>query len=79
MKICNASNDICANCNLMPPKVNGWSYGDICRMDAEDVLSALEHGNLVCYNTDNEKFYEKIIYQTTANYMNEDSDWIYLV
>lgn len=38
MKICNATgNGICINCNHTPPTINGWSYGDICRMDAEEI------------------------------------------
>lgn len=79
MKICTATgNGVCVNCNHIPPKINGFSYGDICRMDAEDVLSALEYGNLVCRNSDNWKFYEKMIHQTTAEYMNEDDDWVCL-
>lgn len=74
MKICNATgNGICINCNRIPPTVNGFKYGDICRIDAEDVLSAMEYGNLVCYNSDNGKFYEKLMYQHPAVYI--DDEW----
>ena len=74
MKICNATgNGICINCNRRPPTVNGYSYGDICRIDAEDVLSALEYGNLVCYNDHNSTFYEKVMYTDPTAYM--DDDW----
>ena len=78
MKICNATdNSICINCNRVPPKVNGFSYGNICRIDVEDILAALEYGNLVCYNSDNGKFYEKVMYCSVANYM--DDDWEVIV
>ena len=74
MKICNATgNGICVNCNRIPPTVNGFKYGDICRKDVEDVLSALEYGNIVCYNSDNGKFYEKLMYQHPAVYI--DDKW----
>ena len=78
MKICNATgNGICVNCNHVPPKVNGYSYGNICRMDVEDILAALEYGNLVCYNTDNGKFYEKRMYEHPRDFV-DDGDWICL-
>lgn len=59
--------------NFHAPRVNGWSYGSICRIDAEDILAALEYGNMVCYNSDNGKFYEKVMYTHPADYM--DDDW----
>ena len=74
MKICNATgNGICVNCNHTPPTINGWSYGNICRIDVEGILAALEYGNIVCYNSDNGKFYEKVMYTHPATYM--DDDW----
>lgn len=73
MKICNATgNGICVNCNRIPPKVNGYSYGNICRIDVEDILAALEYGNIVCYNSDNGKFYEKIMYEHPRDFIDED-------
>ena len=73
MKICNATgNGICINCNRVPPKVNGYSYGNICKIDVEDILAALECGNLVCYNSDNGRFYEKIIYEHPRDFINDE-------
>ena len=73
MKICNATgNGICVNCHRIPPKINGYSFGDICRKDVEDVLAALESGNMVCYNSDNRYFYEKVMYTHPAVYIDED-------
>lgn len=71
MKICNATgNGICVNCNHVPPKINGYSYGDICRIDAEEVLSALERGCIVCYRGFGE-FYEKEMYANPEEYMDD--------
>lgn len=73
MKICNATgNGICINCNRVPPKVNGYSCGNICRIDVEDILAALEYGNIVCYNSDTGKFYEKIMYEHPRDFIDED-------
>lgn len=77
MRICKATgNGVCVCCNHKPPTLNGYSYGDICRMDVEDILTALEYGNLVCYDKDNKKFYERMIYMHPTEYMKEDGDWI---
>jgi hypothetical protein len=46
-------------------------------MDVEDILAALEYGNLVCYNTDNGKFYEKTMYEHPRDFV-DDGDWICL-
>lgn len=74
MKMCDAvGNGVCVNCNRTPPKVNGYSCGDVCRKDVEDVLLALEHFNMVCYNSDDGKFYQKEMYTHPATYM--DDDW----
>lgn len=74
MKMCNAvGNGVCVNCNRTPPKVNGNSCGDVCRKDVEDVLHALECFNMVCYNSDDGKFYQKEMYTHPAIYM--DDDW----
>ena len=73
MKMCNATgNGICVNCPRIPPKINGYSFGDICRKDVEEILAALESGNMVCYNSDNGRFYEKLMYTHPAVYMDED-------
>lgn len=73
MKMCNATgNGICVNCHRIPPKINGYSFGDICRKDVEEILAALESENMVCYNSDNGRFYEKIMYTHPAVYMDED-------
>ena len=73
MKICNATgNGICINCNRIPPKVNGYSYGDICKIDVEDILAALKYGNIVCYNSDTGKFYEKIMHEHQRDFIDED-------
>ena len=73
MKICNATgNGICINCNHTPPTVNGFKYGDICRWDVEEILTALESGNIVCYNSDTGRFYEKIMYTHPACWINDD-------
>lgn len=77
MKICNATgNGVCICCNHKPPTLNGYSYGDICRKDVEDILSALEYGSIVCYNSDNGKFYEKIIYEHPRDFINDDWECI---
>ena len=74
MKICNATgNGICINCDHKPPTINGHSYGDVCRKDAEKVLVALGNWSMVCYNSDDGKFYEKIMYVHPACYM--DDEW----
>lgn len=74
MKICNATgNGVCVNCNRTPPVVNGFKYGDICRQDVEEILAALEYGNIVCFNSDTGKFYEKVLYTHPAVYM--DDEW----
>ena len=74
-KICNATgNGVCVNCNHTPPTVNGYSYGDICRYDVEELLEALSYGNMVCYNSDTERFYQKIMYTHPAIYM-EGDEW----
>lgn len=74
MKMCNATgNGICISCNHKPPTLNGYSYGDICRMDVEDILAALEYGNIVCYNSDNGNFYEKLMCEHPRDFV--DDDW----
>ena len=77
LTICNicyvAGNGVCVNCNHTPPTLNGFKYGDICRQDVEEILTALKYGNMVCYNSDNGKFYEKIMYTHPAVYM--DDEW----
>ena len=73
MKICNATGcGICVNCNHTPPTINGYKRGDICRLDVEEILEALEDGDLVCYNPDNGKFYRRMILVDTACYIKED-------
>ena len=77
MKICNATgNGVCICCNHKPPTLNGYSYGNICRKDVEDILAALEYGNIVCYNSDNGKFYEKTMYEHPRDFINEDWECI---
>lgn len=74
MKLCNAvGNGVCVNCPRIPPKINGYSHGDICRREAEKVLVALSNYSMVCYNSDDNKFYEKVMYTHPAVYM--DDDW----
>lgn len=74
MKICSATgNGVCVNCHRIPPKINNYSYGDICRNDVEDILAALEYGNIVCYNPDTGRFYEKIMYTPPGCYI--DDEW----
>lgn len=74
MKICGATGcGVCVGCNRVPPTVNGFKYGDICRQDVEEILAALESGNIVCYNSDNDRFYEKITYTHPACFM--DDEW----
>lgn len=74
MKICNAAScGVCVNCNRVPPTVNGFKCGDICRQDVEEILTALEYGNIVCYNSDNGKFYEKTMYEHPRDFI--DKDW----
>lgn len=72
--ICNATgNGICTHCPRVPPKINGYSCGDICRKDVDEIISALVNGNIVCYNSDNDTFYEKIMYTHPTVWI--DDDW----
>lgn len=74
MKLCYASGcGVCVNCLGVPPKINGYSQGDICRKEVEKLLVALSNYSIVCYNSDDNKFYEKIMCTHPTNYM--DDDW----
>lgn len=58
MKICNATgNGICVGCNRTPPKINGYSYGELCRYTVQNIIDALVRGDEVFYSMATNKFY----------------------
>lgn len=44
MKICDATNGICHNCNKIPPTTNKYSHGDICRKTVQNIMINLSDG-----------------------------------
>lgn len=61
MKICNREGcGVCVNCNGIPPVLNGYSYGDICRKKVENIMNYLEDGDL--YRFQYGKLYQVDVY-----------------
>lgn len=57
MKICNASgNGVCVNCDGTPPKINGYSCGDVCRKTVQEIINRLSDGDIVHYDCVINKF-----------------------
>lgn len=47
MKICNRTGcGVCVNCNGVPPIIDGYNYGDICRKTAQSIMDEIEDGGL---------------------------------
>ena len=43
MKICNRTGcGVCVNCNGVPPIIDGYNYGDICRKTAQSIMDEIE-------------------------------------
>ena len=75
MKICNAQgNGICIGCDGKPPKLNGYSYGDVCRYTAQKVIDRLASGEIVAWNYETGKFYSKWS-PLDPVYEIDDGDW----
>lgn len=77
MRICNATgNGVCVGCGEVPPMINGYRCGDICRHTAQKVIDVLSGGDVVVYNSDDGKFYRKVLFTDTAIFIGDpEDDW----
>ena len=60
MKICDATKDICLNCNKIPPTTNKYSHGDICRKTVQNIMINLSDGGT--YTFKDGRLYECLVY-----------------
>lgn len=77
MEICNASGvGICSNCNRVPPKINGYSTGDICRITAQNIINEIvDKCKTVIYDKATGEFYSTEIFFDGNKFRMTDDEW----
>ena len=68
MKICDKEGvGVCVNCDRTPPRINGYSCGDICRKKVQNIIDCLADGDFYRFDGRN-------LYRVDFHYVRYDQE-----